>query len=112
MRALRNLAAIAHDPDVGNGVLFSKVPVPVSLSQSPESHQLKELFEPFGIVSGVKLTMDCETGGARCFGFVTMAMSRKVTRQSRVSIKDKGARKLRNKSHFLVPEAFRILSHL
>jgi hypothetical protein len=30
----------------------------------------------------------------------------------KVSIKDKGGRKLRNKSHFLVPEAFRILSHL
>jgi hypothetical protein len=47
-----NLAAIAHDPDVGNGVMFSKVPVFVR-SQSPESHQLKELFEPLGIVSEV-----------------------------------------------------------
>ena len=33
---------------------------------------LRELFEPFGIVSEVKLITDRETGQSRGFGFVTM----------------------------------------
>jgi cold-inducible RNA-binding protein len=33
---------------------------------------LRELFEPFGTVSEVKLSMDRETGQSRGFGFVTM----------------------------------------
>jgi RNA recognition motif-containing protein len=32
----------------------------------------RELFEPFGTVSEVKLIMDRETGQSRGFGFVTM----------------------------------------
>ena len=33
---------------------------------------LRELFEPFGTVSEVKLITDRETGQSRGFGFVTM----------------------------------------
>ncbi len=72
-----------------------------NLSFDMTERTLRELFEPFGTVSEVKLIMDRETGQSRGFGFVTMgnvsegnaamgslrwAMSRKVTRQSKVSM--------------------------
>ena len=47
---------------------------------------LRELFEPFGTVSEVKLITDRETGQSRGFGFVTMGNVSKGMRQSRVSM--------------------------
>jgi RNA recognition motif-containing protein len=63
-------------------------------SQSPESHQLKELFEPFGTVSKVKLTMNRKTAGARGFGFVTMGNISEGNAAIKGPIKDKGGRTL------------------
>jgi cold-inducible RNA-binding protein len=55
----------------------------------------RELFEPFGTVSEVKLIMDRETGQSRGFGFVTMGNVSEGTRGNQGSPwKDKGGRKL------------------
>ena len=43
-----------------------------NLSFDITERTLRELFEPFGTVSEVKLIMDRETGHSRGFGFVTM----------------------------------------
>jgi hypothetical protein len=43
-----------------------------NLSFDITERTLRELFEPFGTVSEVKLIMDRETGQSRGFGFVTM----------------------------------------
>ena len=57
---------------------------------------LRELFEPFGIVSEVKLITDRETGQSRGFGFVTMGnVSEGNAVIKRLDGKDKGGRKLR-----------------
>src|ERR1700680_1157904 len=58
-----------------------------NLSFDITERTLRELFEPFGTVSEVKLIMDRETGQSRGFGFVTVGnVARKVRRQSRVSM--------------------------
>src|SRR5208282_1201359 len=51
-----------------------------------QKRTLRELFEPFGTVSEVKLITDRETGQSRGFGSLRWAMFRKVTRQSGVSM--------------------------
>ena len=43
-----------------------------NLSFDMTERTLRELFEPFGTVSEVKLIMDRETSQSRGFGFVTM----------------------------------------
>ena len=43
-----------------------------NFSSDMTEHTLRELFEPFGTVSEVKLITDRETGESRGFGFVTM----------------------------------------
>ena len=56
---------------------------------------LRELFEPFGTVSEVKLIMDRETGQSRGFGFVTMGnVSEGKAAIKGLDGKDKGGRKL------------------
>jgi len=57
-----------------------------NLSFDMTERTLRELFEPFGTVSEVKLIMDRETSRSRGFGFVTMGNVSEGTRQSRVSI--------------------------
>src|ERR1700758_4109622 len=58
-----------------------------NLSFDITERTLRELFEPFGTVSEVKLIMDRETGQSRAaLGSLRWAMSRKVTRQSRASM--------------------------
>ena len=57
-----------------------------NLSFDITERTLRELFEPFGTVSEVKLIMDRETGQSRALGSLRWAMSRKVMRQSRVSM--------------------------
>jgi len=55
---------------------------------------LRELFEPFGTVSEVKLITDRETGQSRGFGFVTMGnVSEGNTTIHGLDGKDKGGRK-------------------
>ena len=55
----------------------------------------RELFEPFGTVSEVKLIMDRETGQSRGFGFVTMGnVSEGNASIKGLHGKDKGGRKL------------------
>ena len=44
-----------------------------NLSFDMTERTLRELFEPFGTVSEVKLITDRETGQSRGFGFVTMS---------------------------------------
>ena len=57
---------------------------------------LRELFEPFGTVSEVKLIMDRETGQSRGFGFVTMGnVSEGNAAIKGLDGKDKGGRKLK-----------------
>ena len=56
---------------------------------------LRELFEPFGTVSEVKLITDRETGQSRGFGFVTMGnVSEGNAAIQGLDGKDKGGRKL------------------
>jgi RNA recognition motif-containing protein len=43
-----------------------------NFSSDMTEHTLRELFEPLGTVSEVKLITDRETGESRGFGFVTM----------------------------------------
>jgi RNA recognition motif-containing protein len=57
---------------------------------------LRELFEPFGTVSEVKLITDRETGQSRGFGFVTMSnVSEGNAAIKGLDGKDKGGRKLK-----------------
>jgi cold-inducible RNA-binding protein len=57
---------------------------------------LRELFEPFGTVSEVKLITDRETGQSRGFGFVTMGnVSEGNAAITGLDGKDKGGRKLK-----------------
>jgi len=57
---------------------------------------LRELFEPFGTVSEVKLITDRETGQSRGFGFVTMGnVSEGNAAIKGLDGKDNGGRKLR-----------------
>jgi RNA recognition motif-containing protein len=57
---------------------------------------LRELFEPFGTVSEVKLITDRETGQSRGFGFVTMGnVSEGNAAIQGLDGKDKGGRKLK-----------------
>jgi RNA recognition motif-containing protein len=65
---------------LGNGsVADNRIKSPIimklyvgNLSFDMTERTLRELFEPFGTVSEVKLIMDRETGQSRGFGFVTM----------------------------------------
>ena len=58
-------------------------------------HTLRELFEPFGTVSEVKLILNRETGQSRGFGFVTMGnVSEGNAAIEGLHGKDKGGRKL------------------
>jgi len=57
---------------------------------------LRELFEPFGTVSEVKLITDRETGQSRGFGFVTMGNVSEGNAAIRgLDGKDKDGRKLK-----------------
>ncbi len=57
---------------------------------------LRELFEPFGTVSEVKLITDRETGQSRGFGFVTMGnVSEGNAAITGLDGKDKGGRNLK-----------------
>src|ERR1700736_4793088 len=57
---------------------------------------LRELFEPFGTVSEVKLITDRETGQSRGFGFVTMGnVSEGNAAMKGLDGKDKGGRKFK-----------------
>jgi cold-inducible RNA-binding protein len=57
---------------------------------------LRELFEPFGTVSEVKLIIDRETGQSRGFGFVTMGnVSEGNAAIKGLDGKDIGGRKLK-----------------
>jgi cold-inducible RNA-binding protein len=56
---------------------------------------LRELFEPFGTVSEVKLITDRETGKSRGFGFITMGnVSEGNAAIKGLHGKDRGGRKL------------------
>ena len=60
------------------------------------STRLRELFEPFGTVSEVKVITDRETGQSRGFGFVTMGnVSEGNAAIQGLDGKDKGGRKLK-----------------
>jgi cold-inducible RNA-binding protein len=66
-----------------------------NLSFDITERTLRELFEPFGTVSEVKLIMDRETGQSRGFGFVTMGnVSEGNAAIKGLNGKDKGGRKL------------------
>src|SRR5271165_5482419 len=66
-----------------------------NLSFDMTERTLRELFEPFGTVSEVKLIMDRETGQSRGFGFVTMGnISEGNAAIKGLHGKDKGGRKL------------------
>ena len=66
-----------------------------NLSFDITERTLRELFEPFGTVSEVKLIMDRETGQSRGFGFVTMGnVSEGNAAIKGLHGKDKGGRKL------------------
>jgi len=66
-----------------------------NLSFDMTERTLRELFEPFGTVSEVKLIMDRETGQSRGFGFVTMSnVSEGNAAIKGLNGKDKGGRKL------------------
>ena len=65
-----------------------------NLSFGMTERTLKELFEPFGTVSEVKLIMDRETSRSRGFGFVTMGnVSEGNAAIKGLDRKDKGGRK-------------------
>ena len=65
-----------------------------NLSFDMTERTLRELFEPFGTVSEVKLIMDRETGQSRGFGFVTMGnVSEGNAAIKGLDRKDKGGRK-------------------
>ena len=66
-----------------------------NLSFDITERTLRELFEPFGTVSEVKLIMDRETGQSRGFGFVTMGnVSEGIVAIKGLHGKDKSGRKL------------------
>ena len=66
-----------------------------NLSFDMTERTLRELFEPFGTVSEVKLIMDRETGQSRGFGFVTMGNDSEGNAAIKgLDGKDKGGRKL------------------
>ena len=66
-----------------------------NLSFDITERTLRELFEPFGTVSEVKLIMDRETGQSRGFGFVTMGnVSEGIAAIKGLHGKDKSDRKL------------------
>ena len=66
-----------------------------NLSFDITERTLRELFEPFGTVSEVKLIMDRETGQSRGFGFVTMGnVSEGNAAIKGLHGKDKSGRKL------------------
>jgi cold-inducible RNA-binding protein len=66
-----------------------------NLSFDITERTLRELFEPFGTVSEVKLIMDRETGQSRDFGFVTIGdVSEGNAAMKGLNGKDKGGRKL------------------
>jgi RNA recognition motif-containing protein len=66
-----------------------------NLSFDMTERTLRELFEPFGTVSEVKLITDRETGQSRGFGFVTMSnVSEGNAAIKGLNGKDKGGRKL------------------
>ena len=66
-----------------------------NLSFDMTERTLRELFEPFGTVSEVKLIMDRETGQSRGFGFITMGnVSEGNASIKGLHGKDKGGRKL------------------
>jgi RNA recognition motif-containing protein len=62
-----------------------------NLSFDITERTLRELFEPFGTFSEVKLIMDRETGQSRGFGFITMG---NVSAIKGLHGKDKSGRKL------------------
>ena len=65
------------------------------LSRRPLERTLRELFEPFGTVSEVKLITDRETGQSRGFGFVTMGnVSEGNAAIEGLDGQDKGGRKV------------------
>src|ERR1700746_883989 len=58
-----------------------------NLSFDITERTLRELFEPFGTVSEVKLIMDRETGQSRAaLGSLRWGMSREVWRRTRVAV--------------------------
>jgi hypothetical protein len=57
-----------------------------NLSFDITERTLRELFEPFGTVSEVKLIMDRKLASHEALDSLGWAMSRKVRRQSRVSM--------------------------
>jgi len=88
---------------VGNGsVADNRIKSPIimnlyvgNFSFDMTERTLRELFEPFGTVSEVKLITDRETGQSRGFGFVTMGnVSEGKAAIKGLDGKDKGGRKL------------------
>jgi cold-inducible RNA-binding protein len=67
-----------------------------NVSFAMTEHALRELFEPFGTVSEVKLFIDRETGQSRGFGFVTMDNASEGNAAIKgLDGKDKGGRTLK-----------------
>ena len=88
---------------LGNGsVADNRIKSPIimklyvgNLSFDMTERTLRELFEPFGTVTEVKLITDRETGESRGFGFVTMSnVSEGNAAIKGLDGKDKGGRKL------------------
>ena len=79
---------------IGLATIFMKLYVG-NFSLDMTERTLRELFEPFGTVSEVKLITDRETGQSRGFGFVTMSnVSEGNAAIKGLNGKDKGGRKL------------------
>lgn len=66
-----------------------------NLPFSATEDELRDLFEPFGSVSSVKLISDRETGRPRGFGFVEMDDSGALKAIQELNGKDMGGRTLR-----------------
>jgi RNA recognition motif. (a.k.a. RRM, RBD, or RNP domain) len=80
---------------IGLATIFMKLYVG-NFSLDMTERTLRELFEPFGTVSEVKLITDRETGQSRGFGFVTMSnVSEGNAAIKGLDGKDKGGRKLK-----------------
>ena len=102
--SIRAASLMIGNPTLGNGSVTEnrfKSPIIMKLyvgnfSSDMTEHTLRELFEPFGTVSEVKLITDRETGQSRGFGFVTMGnVSEGNAAIKGLDGKDIGGRKLK-----------------
>ena len=94
-RGQGQLAALCELCEFQIGRVIEGEPVRRKSSFDITERKLRELFEPFGPVSEVKLIMDRETGQSRGFGFVTMEnVSEGNAAIKGLHGKDKGGRKL------------------